>query len=103
MSVNPAPQDDSKLGPTLDGASMSSPSKISVIAYKRGGEHVRDLRLRKGITQTELATMLGTAQAAIAAIEHGQRGVRVQQVVKIARALGSTPNDILGENPTDER
>jgi transcriptional regulator with XRE-family HTH domain len=55
--------------------------------------------------------MLGTSQAALSQIERGQRGLTVQQVVKLARSLGATPNDILGngrrerssERPKDSR
>jgi len=82
---------------------VPSPSKIAVISFEDVGSCVRDLRLKKGITQVELARMLGTAQAAISAIEHGQRGLSVQQVVKVARVLGATPNDILGENGASRR
>ena len=76
---------------------MPRPSKIAVISYAEIGKRVRELRERKGLTQTKLARMLGTSQAALSQVEHGSRGLTVQQVVKLARALGATPNEILGD------
>jgi transcriptional regulator with XRE-family HTH domain len=72
-------------------------SKLAVISYREIGERVRALRLAHDLTQTELAKLLGTSQTALSETERGNRGLTVQQVVKLARALKATPNDILGE------
>jgi transcriptional regulator with XRE-family HTH domain len=71
-------------------------SKISVISYKDIGERVRALRLARDLTQTQLAKILGTSQTALSETERGNRGLTVQQVVKLSTALKTTPNDILG-------
>lgn len=76
---------------------MPRPSKIAVISYAEIGERVRALRQRAGLTQVRLAKMLGTSQAALSQIERGSRGLTVQQVVKLGRALKATPNEILGD------
>ncbi len=76
---------------------MPRRSKISVISYKDIGERVRALRLASNRTQTQLAKVLGTTQTALSEVERGNRGLTVQQVVKISKALKVTPNDILGE------
>ena len=76
---------------------MPRPSKISVISYTEIGERVRALRERAGLTQVRLAKMLGTSQAALSQVERGSRGLTVQQVVKLARTLKATPNEILGD------
>jgi len=83
------------LGP--GGSSLPRPSKISVISYAEIGLRVRELRERQGLTQVKLAKVLGTSQAALSQVEHGSRGLTVQQVVKLARVLGATPNEILGD------
>lgn len=77
--------------------SLPRPSKIAVISYAEIGKRVRELRERQGLTQTKLAKTLGTSQAALSQVEHGSRGLTVQQVVKLARVLGATPNEILGD------
>jgi transcriptional regulator with XRE-family HTH domain len=76
---------------------MPKPSKIAVISYAEIGGRVRALRQRQGLTQVALAKTLGTTQAAVSSVERGGRGLTVQQVVKLARALKATPNEILGE------
>jgi len=72
-------------------------SKIHVISYAAIGERVRKLRQERGLTQTELAVSLGTTQTAISEVERGNRGLTVQQVVKLGRELHATPDQILGE------
>ena len=76
---------------------MPRPSKIAVISYRDIGERVRALRLAHDLTQAQLARLLGTSQTALSETERGNRGLTVQQVVKISRALKVTPNDILGD------
>jgi transcriptional regulator with XRE-family HTH domain len=72
-------------------------SKIKVVSFKQVGQRVRALRLAGDLTQTQLAKTLGTTQTALSEIERGNRGLTVQQLVKLARSLKSSPNDILGE------
>lgn len=76
---------------------MPRPSKLRVVSFKDIGERVRALRLAADLTQAQLARTLGTTQTALSEIERGNRGLTVQHVVKLARALKVTPNDILGE------
>ena len=75
---------------------MPRRSKLRVVSFKDIGERVRALRLAGNLTQAQLARTLGTTQTALSEIERGNRGLTVQHVVKLARALGATPNDILG-------
>src|SRR5437870_2735836 len=64
------------------------------------GARVRALRSQRGLSQVALARMLGTHQTAVSQIEVGRRGVSVQQVIKLARALKVTPDDILAQRPS---
>jgi transcriptional regulator with XRE-family HTH domain len=48
------------------------------------------------MTQVEFAKMLGTHQASLSQIELGIRGVSLQQVVRLARALRVSPDKLLG-------
>lgn len=76
---------------------MPRPSKISVVSFKDVGQRVRALRLSHDLTQAQLAKLLGTSQTALSELERGNRGLTVQQVVKLSKALRTTPNEILGE------
>lgn len=76
---------------------MPKPSKLSVISYKTIGQRVRQLRLAHDLTQAQLAKIMGTSQTALSELERGNRGLTVQQVVKLARSLKVTPNEILGD------
>ena len=81
----------------MEAADLPTPSKIAVISYRDIGARVRTLRQEKDLTQTELAKLLGTRQTAVSEIERGNRGLTVQQLVKLARALNTSPDAILGE------
>jgi len=76
---------------------LARPPRQVVIPQAQIGKRLRAFRLRKDLSQVELAKVLGTKQANVSDIERGIRGVTVQQLVKVARVLGITPNEILGE------
>ena len=65
-----------------------------------GGDHQKlvevliEARKHAGLTQTELADLLGKDQKFISLIERGQRRVDVIEFVDLARALGRPPNDL---------
>ena len=46
-------------------------------------------RLKKGLTQKELAEKAGTTQSAIARIENGRQNISLKLLNRVARALGS--------------
>lgn len=74
---------------------MPTPSKISVVSKKDIGERLRVLRQARGITQTRLARLLGTHQTGISQVERGHRGLTLQQVVKLARVLETSTDELL--------
>ena len=51
------------------------------------GEQVRDSREASGLTQRELASRMGTSQAAIARLEAGGVGATLTTLQKVATAL----------------
>jgi transcriptional regulator with XRE-family HTH domain len=53
------------------------------------------------MSQIALADALSTKQPNISGIERGERGLTVQQLVRICRVLKTSPNDILGERSND--
>ena len=52
--------------------------------------HLRALRLRQGLTQTQLGKRLGLGQVRIAEIEARPGAISVDQLVSILSALGAT-------------
>jgi ribosome-binding protein aMBF1 (putative translation factor) len=52
-------------------------------------ETLRTLRLRKGLSQAKLATLIGTTQPHIARVENGTSDVQVGTLVRMANALAT--------------
>jgi transcriptional regulator with XRE-family HTH domain len=59
------------------------------------GQRLRALRRKRGLSQAEVAAVLHTGQANISHIERGARGLTIQQLVKFAKALRASTDDIL--------
>jgi transcriptional regulator with XRE-family HTH domain len=61
------------------------------------GKRLLEIRKRRGLTQTELASKLGMQQSMIAQYERGYIRVHAATlIVRVARALETTPNELLG-------
>jgi transcriptional regulator with XRE-family HTH domain len=54
----------------------------------RGGEIIREARLRAGLSQQDLADRLGTSQSVIARWEKGHRSPTVETMLRAVRACG---------------
>ena len=52
------------------------------------GETVEQMRLKKGLTQGELAEKIGTSQSAIHRIEKGGQNISLEMIKKLSEALG---------------
>ncbi len=76
---------------------MPTPPKSVILSKKEVGERLRALRQARGITQVQLAKVLGTQQTAISQVEVGNRGLTIQQVVKLAKALQVSTDAILAQ------
>jgi DNA-binding XRE family transcriptional regulator len=50
-------------------------------------DKVADRRIQRGLSQRELAELVGTTQSAIARLERGGRPPRIDTLLKIAEAL----------------
>ena len=64
------------------------------------GARVAQLRKQSGITQVQLAEALGLSQAAITAYENGVRRVPVSMLPTLARILGVSIEELIGEPPS---
>lgn len=59
------------------------------------GENIKRLREQAGMTQEDLGEILGITHSAVSLIESDKRGITVEKVQKIAKALGVTIYEIL--------
>ena len=60
---------------------------------------MRELRLAKGWTQEELAEHTGLHPTYIGGVERGERNLGLDNILKIARALGQRPSALLSVFP----
>ena len=63
------------------------------------GGLIRDARKHRGLTQTQLADVLGTSQSAVHRIEAGNQNLSLEMVNRIAAALDSTLISVGGTGP----
>lgn len=59
------------------------------------GDAINALRVAKGLTQVELATMTGTHQTYLAALENSSRRLSLKMAKRLAEALGCEAEDFL--------
>jgi transcriptional regulator with XRE-family HTH domain len=64
------------------------------------GERIRSLRLAKGLKQCDFAKLLGKTQTAVSYWECGRRRIPIDELIKVAAALGITVTDFLEEDMT---
>lgn len=74
---------------------MPRPPKEIVVSKKDIGERVRALRLARDLSQGQLARVLKIPPTNVSAIERGVRGLSIQQLVKLAKALEVSPGAIV--------
>ncbi len=59
------------------------------------GRILRQLRESKGLLQADVARSVGISPAHLARLESNQRGLYLEDFVRIAEALGEKPGDLL--------
>lgn len=64
------------------------------------GNRLKEIRKRRGFSQVELAERLGLHQSLISQYECGYLRLHGALLVQLARALDTTPDEILGSAPT---
>lgn len=74
---------------------LPHPPKHLEVSKAEIGRRVRALRHSRGYSQSKLAEILGTHFSAISQIERGLRGLTIHQVIKLAKALDVSTDQIL--------
>ena len=62
---------------------------------KKFGEKVREQRIKKGLSQEELAELSGLHRTYISSLELGKRNVSLINIHALAKALGISPDKLL--------
>jgi transcriptional regulator with XRE-family HTH domain len=63
---------------------------------KNIGIRVRRARFRKQLSQEALADQSGLDRTYVGAVERGERNITILSLLKIARALGTKANSLIG-------
>ena len=61
----------------------------------RFGKKVRELRLKKNLSQEKLAAEAGLDRTYVGGVERGERNIALVNICKIAAALGVRPSELL--------
>lgn len=59
------------------------------------GEHIRKLRLQKGLSQEALAEVADIHRNFLGEIERGKKGITLETLFRLSRALDVTPQSII--------
>lgn len=70
-------------------AALEDARRWAADTFYPGEKSLRAIRLKKGLSQSRLAELIGTTQAHIARIESGATDVQVGTLVRLAKALGT--------------
>lgn len=63
-------------------------SILNIMAHKSVGNNLKEIRIKLGITQAELAELVGVARVSIISIEKGHFIPTVETALRIGKALG---------------
>lgn len=84
---------------TILPAPIAPMTHVEKIFFQHMGTRIAELRRNNGMTQAQLAESLGVAQQVVASYEIGRRRVPVSILPTLARALATTVEDLIGEEP----
>jgi len=62
-------------------------SILNIMAHKSVGNNLKEIRTKLGITQAELAELVGVARVSIIAIENGRFIPTIETALRVSQAL----------------
>jgi transcriptional regulator with XRE-family HTH domain len=74
---------------------VAPPSNDDAASLAAFGSRVRELRVKVGISQADLAHRAGLHPTYISGIERGRRNVGLLNIIALSRALGVQPAELL--------
>lgn len=63
-------------------------SILNAMAHKNVGNNLKEIRTKLGITQAELAELIGVARVSIISIEKGHFIPTIETALRVSKALG---------------
>lgn len=82
---------------TMTGVDAMSTDRDQKQFFKELGARIAERRKAQTITQVQLAATLGVSQQTVTAYESGRRRMPVSSLPFIARFLGTTVEELIGE------
>jgi len=64
--------------------------------FRDFGARIQEYRRQRGLTQAELAEVLGCSQQQVASFEKGRRKIPVSSLPALAKAFGITVDELIG-------
>lgn len=83
-----------KVGDAAEFLELSPEEALFVEVKLALAAGVRRMREKRGLTQAELATQLGSSQSRVAKMEAGDRSVSLDLMVRSLLAIGVVPGEI---------
>lgn len=77
--------------------SQNDPKRVAAWDRRRRlvGVRVQRARMERGLTQEQLALLSGVSRNVLMDIEHGTRGILLDRIFDIAKALGQSAAELL--------
>lgn len=75
---------------------------VDMNARRVFAHNLRLTRLQKGLTQEQLAELSGLHRTYVGSVERGERNISIDNMERLARALGATLHELLMAGLFDE-
>jgi len=75
---------------------------LDTIDMRELGKELQQARIKRGLTQEEAAKIIEVARTTITAIEKGDRRIKADELIKLARAYGRQVSDFVRPRPKIE-
>ena len=75
---------------------------LDKLDMRKLGRELQQARTKRGLKQAEAAQILNVARTTITAIEKGERRIKADEIIKLARAYGRQVNDFVRQRPQIE-
>lgn len=75
---------------------------LDKLDMRKLGRELQQARTKRGLKQAEAAQVLDVARTTITAIEKGERRIKADELIKLARAYGRQVNDFIRQRPQIE-
>ena len=66
-----------------------------MLISKKLGQNIKKIRTSKGMSQGDICRALKMDRGYMSAIENGKKNITIQQLERLAQALGVTPDKLL--------